>query len=338
MKTKSIVSSFYSQLIFGLFLFLFTIGFTQPSISQTIKNYAPAILPGNGLSHFDFFYAGESKQENMYIVRKCKIVWSYTHSASGEISDAVMLSNGNILFAHQHGITEITQAKKVVWNYEAPEGSEIHTGQPIGKNHLLFIQNSNPAKLIVINKKSGKMVKEIILRTANPSSIHGQFRHARLTASGTILISHMDMGKVCEYDSNGKLLLSIDAPGVWAAEPLKNGNILITTRTGVSEVNHKNEMVWEYPLSTSNEYVINSPQIAIRLSNGNTLINNWFNQWSDTIDKNNQPLQAIEVTPGKKVVWALSSWNDPVNLGPSTTIVPLNEPHTTEKVFFGDIH
>ena len=338
MKTKNNVFTFDLQLLSGCFFFLFTIGFIQPTVSQTIKTYAPVVLPGNGLSHFDFFYAGESKQENMYIVRKGKIVWSYTHSASGEISDAVMLSNGNILFTHQHGITEITQAKKVVWNYDAPEGAEIHTGQPIGKNHVLFIQNSNPAKLIVIKKQSGKIEKELILRTANPSGIHGQFRHARLTALGTILISHMDMGKVCEYDSNGRLLMSIDAPGVWAAEPLKNGNILITTRTGVSEVNHKNEIVWEYPFSTSNGYVINSPQIAIRLANGNTLINNWFNQWSDTIDKNNQPLQAIEVTPGNKVVWALRSWSDPENLGPSTTIVPLNEPHTTEKVFFGDIH
>ena len=343
MNTKSIISYFNSRLLLGLCLSAFTLGLNQQVVSQTplttnIKPFAPAILPGNGLSNFDFFYAGEAKQENMYLVRNGKIVWSYTHQASGEISDAVMLSNGNILFAHQRGITEINQDKKVVWNYDAPEGTEIHTGQPIGKKYVIFLQNSNPAKLIVLNKETSKIVKELIIPTANPASIHGQFRHARLTPSGTILISHMDMGKVCEYDSNGKLLLTIDAPGVWAAEPLKNGNILITTRNKVSEVNRNANVVWEYPLQTSSEYVINSPQIAIRLSNGNTLINNWFNQWSDIIDNNNQPLQAIEVTADKKIVWALRSWNDPTNLGPSTTIIPLNEPRTTEKAFFGDIH
>ena len=343
MNSKTIISYLNSRLLIGLFLSAFTIVLSQHAISQnplpsSVKPFAPQVLPGNGLSNFDFFYAGESKQENMYMVRKGEIVWSYTHTASGEISDAVMLSNGNILFAHQRGITEINQDKKVVWNYDAPEGTEIHTGQPIGEKHVIFLQNSNPAKLIVLNKETGKVVKELIIPTANPASIHGQFRHARLTATGTILISHMDMGKVCEYDSNGKLLFTIDAPGVWASEPLKNGNILITARNKVSEVNRKTKVVWEYPLQTPSEYVINSPQIAIRMSNGNTLINNWFNQWSDTIDNNNQPLQAIEVTADKKVVWALRSWNEATNLGPSTTIIPLNEAHTTEKVFFGDIH
>jgi len=333
MNTKA----FKFSLLGGFILATLSVGFGQPAVAQNAKPFAPAVLPGNGLSRFDFFYAGEAKQENMYIVRNGKIVWSYTHPASGEISDAVMLSNGNVLFAHQRGITEITQDKKVVWNYDAPEGAEIHTGQPIGKNHVIFLQNSNPAKLIVMNKETNKVVKELIIPTANPTSIHGQFRHARLTASGTILISHMDMGKVCEYDSNGKLLLTIDAPGLWGAEPLKNGNILITSRTKVSEVNRKAEVVWEYPLLATAEYLINSPQLAVRLKNGNTIINNWFNSWDGTLDKNNQPLQAIEVTSGKKVVWALRSWSEPANLGPSTTIVPLGEPRTTEKVFFGDI-
>ena len=31
-------------------------------------------------------------------------------------------------------------------------------------------------------------------------------------------------------------------------------------------------------------------------------------------------VQAIEVTPDKKVVWALRSWEAPTDLGPATTI------------------
>jgi hypothetical protein len=343
MRTPKAFKIKNNRLFFTLFLSLvFLNGFVQQTVSQTpvspvAKPFAPAVLPGNGLEHFDFFYAGEAKLENMYIVRKGKIVWSYAHPAKGEISDAMMLSNGNILFAHQFGITEINQNKKVVWNYDAPEGTEIHTAQAIGKNHVLFLENGNPAKLVVINKVSGKIVKEWNLPVGNPKSIHGQFRHARLTGAGTILVAHMDMGKVCEYDSSGKVLLTIDAPGVWAVEPLKNGNMLITTHNKISELNRKAEVVWEYPLQNIPDYVINSPQVAIRLANGNTLINNWVNKWSDTIDSSNQPLQAVEVTAGKKIVWALRSWNEPADLGPSTIIIPLNEARTTEKVFFGDI-
>ena len=66
----------------------------------------PSPLPGNGLGQHDFLYAGESHQRNIYIVRGGKIAWSYSDPAGrGEISDAVMLSNGNVLFTHQFGVT-----------------------------------------------------------------------------------------------------------------------------------------------------------------------------------------------------------------------------------------
>ena len=64
---------------------------------------APDILPGKGLSQHDFFYAGEAKTRDMFIVKNGKITWSYHDTQGrGEISDATLLSNGNILFAHQH--------------------------------------------------------------------------------------------------------------------------------------------------------------------------------------------------------------------------------------------
>src|ERR1035437_11034224 len=89
---------------------------------------APASLPGSGLAQHDFLYAGESHDRNIFIVRGGKIAWSFTDPAGkGEISDAVMLKNGNILFAHQFGLTEITPDKKVVWNYEPR--SEEHTSE-----------------------------------------------------------------------------------------------------------------------------------------------------------------------------------------------------------------
>ena len=93
---------------------------------------APALLPGNGLAQHDFVYSGESHDRKIFIVRGGKIVWSYDDPAGrGEISDMVMLSNGNILFAHQFGVTEIAPDKKVVWNYDAAGG----TRDPYGRAH-----------------------------------------------------------------------------------------------------------------------------------------------------------------------------------------------------------
>lgn len=322
--------------ICSLILFLMSIGI------HAMAQLAPEVLPGKGLKQFDFFYAGEAKSLNMYIVRKGKITWSYIDTVSkGEISDAVLMTNGNILFAHQFGITLINRDKHVLWNYDTPKGHETHTAQPIGNDRVVFIQNGDTAKLFVMNIKTNKIEKQFALPVKYPKSVHGQFRHARLTDAGTIMVAHMDMGKVCEYDVNGNTLLSLDVPGIWSAVPLKNKNILITGHIGKNgftrEIDRAGNVVWEYPLSQMPDYKMPEPQLAIRLANGNTIINNWFNLWEGKIIPGQMPVQAIEVTPDKKVVWALSSWVPPLNLGPSTTIQLLDEPGISEKVHFGDI-
>lgn len=332
---------------FKLFiLLLFLLSIRVNSLAQQVtadnkdKPVAPQPLPGKGAKQFDFFYAGEAKSRNMYIVRNGKITWSYIDTAGkGEISDAVLMTNGNILFAHQFGVTLINPDKKVLWNYDAPAGCETHTAQPIGKEHVVFIQNGNPAKLFVTNIKTGKTEKEFVLPVKNPTSVHGQFRHARLTKAGTILVAHMDMGRVCEYDINGKELLSIDVPGVWSAEPLGNGNILVAgNKKLVQEISRKGEIVWECTAGDIPDYQFSSPQIALRLDNGNTLVNNWYNQWGAKTNPDKLPVQAIEITPDKKVVWALREWAAPLNLGPSTTIQLLGKRGAaSEKVRFGDI-
>jgi outer membrane protein assembly factor BamB len=283
---------------------------------------SPVVLPGSGLAQHDFFYAGEAKTERMFIVRGGKIVWSYEHPGRGEISDAVLLPNGNVLFAHQLAITEITPDKKVVWNYDAPAGTEIHTAQPIGSNSVVFIQNGDPAKAIVLNRGTGSVEHEFTLAVKNPKNIHPQFRRARLTNKSTLLVAHLDLGKVVEYDLNGNPLWSIEAPGAWSAAPLENGNVLIagSSRKYVREVDRKGATVWEFTAADAPGYVLSDLQTATRLANGNTIINNWFNEWSGKVDVSNAPVQAIEVTPEKKIVWALRSWTPPADLGPSTTI------------------
>ena len=282
---------------------------------------SPATLPGKGLAQHDFFYAGEAKTERMFIVRDGKIVWDYTHPGKGEISDAVLMPNGHILFAHQFGVTEINAENKVVWNLDAPTNTEIHTAQPIGTNSVWFLRNGDPAKFIQLNKASGAVEREFVLPVKNPKSIHGHFRHARMTPAGTLLIAHMDLGKAAEYDLDGKELWSLDVPGIWSATLLTNGNILlVSNQKFVREVNRAGETIWEWTPADAPGYKFSNLQLATRLPNGNTIINNWINQWSSKLDTNNLPVQAIEVTRDKKIVWALRTWTPPADLGPATTI------------------
>ena len=63
-------------------------------------------------------------------------------------------------------------------------------------------------------------------------------------------------------------------------------------------------------------------------------------QLGESVERKDRPghcaVQAVEVTPEKKVVWALREWTKP-NLGPATTIQILDEPGVPEDVHFGDI-
>ncbi len=311
--------------------------------AQTVPILTPqpssAQLPGKGLVGHDFMYAGESQRRRIFIVRQGKVAWSYEDaSGKGEISDAVMLSNGNILYAHQFGVTEITSEKKVVWNYDAPAGHEVHTALPIGKEHVLYIQNGDPAVVRIVNIVSGATEREITLQTRHPASTHGQFRHARLTDRGTLMVAHMDLNKVVEYDFDGNELWSFPGAGTWGVTPLTSGNVLITDQQGVREVSRRGDSVWSFNPSDVG-YSFASLQQAWRLPNGNTVINNWVNEWQKASPLNGPgTVQAIEVTPAKQVVWALRSWDAPADLGPATTIQFLDSPSATEDVHFGPIH
>ncbi|MDP9175274.1 MAG: arylsulfotransferase family protein [Planctomycetota bacterium] len=302
---------------------------------------SPEVLPGKGLAQHPFLYAGEwdtrKKFQTMFLVRDGKVVWSYSmpnkdeNGNVTEFDDATQLSNGNIVFTRKVGASEITPDKKVIWNYIAPKGCEVHSIQPIDANRVLIMQNGNPAKLMIINTTSGTTEKEMILPTKN-SGVHGQFRHIRMTAAGTFLVSHMDMGKVIEYDADGKEIWSVAAPSCWAAVRLKNGNTLISgnQRCYAREVNPKGEIVWELTPKDLPEYKIFNIQECDRLANGNTVVANWVagdknhSHWPDSV-------QILEVNPEKKVVWALRSWTDPADLGPSSSIQLLDEPGIPEK-------
>jgi outer membrane protein assembly factor BamB len=295
------------------------------------KPAEPVTLPGKGLAQHPFLYCGEwdtrRPQQTMFIIRDGKVVWSYSISNKEELDDCTLMTNGNIVFTRRTGASEITPDKKIVWNYDAPEGTEVHAAQPIGKNKVLIMQNGNPAKLMLINKKSGRVEKELTLPTRDPNHVHGQFRHIRMTKAGTFLVAHLDLGKVVEYSKDGKELWSVPAPSAWAAVRLKNGNTLISGNQNgwVREVNPKGETVWEINKDDLPGIPLHTVQEVERLANGNTLINNWIGG----VKKPDWPtvVQLIEVTPDKKVVWALKDWG---TLGPASSTQLLDQPGVPE--------
>jgi hypothetical protein len=289
-------------------------------------------LPGRGLAQHPFLYCGEwqgrsIEKQVMYLVRDGRVVWSYTSDRTGEIGDCTMLSNGNIVFSRQFGASEITPDKKIVWDYDAPKGSEIHTAYPLGRDRVLIMQNGNPAKALIIQKATNKIENELVLPTKDSLGTHGQFRHIRMTKGGTFLVAHMSLGRVVEYASDGKVLWIVDAPSAWAAVRLANGNTLISGNSVgyVREVNPQGQTVWEINKNDLPGIPLFTVQEVSRLANGNTLINNWSGGLP--LEQIQTAVQVIEVTPDKKVVWGLKDWK---TLGPASSMQLLDEPGIPE--------
>lgn len=290
------------------------------------------------LARHNFFYAGQSKQRRMFIVKDGQVSWSYQDRLGhGEISDAVLMTDGHILVAHQYGVAEVDGEGQTVWSYAAPKGTEIHTAQPIGRSHVVFVQNGKPAKAVVMEIPACRIVREFELPTNAKGSVHGQFRNARLTSRGTYLIANMALGCIHEYTSDGK---EVDRWGgflPWSVQELpKTGNLLVTGRKGlIQEINRQGQTVWQ--MNTA-DFGVTQPQKTVRLKNGNHLVNNWYNEWNkEPMDTANAPVQAVEVDKEGQVVWQLKAWRNP-DLGPSTTIQPLDGVVNRGRLFFGEFN
>jgi hypothetical protein len=226
----------------------------------------------------------------------------------------------------------VTPQKEIVWHYDAPQGTEVHTCQPIGLDKVLLVQNGLPPKLMIINKKTGAVEVEHELPAVSltdPKTVHPQFRRARMTANGTYLAAFLKMDKVVEYDKELKPVWTYEIPTPWAAIRLHNGNTLIVDEHDrlVREVTPKGETAWEFTQADLPPTILfHNIQTADRLANGNTVI---FSSTGGTKAADRPGIiQLVEVTPDKRVVWVLQDWK---HLGPATTAQFLDQPGIPER-------
>ncbi|HEX2853897.1 MAG TPA: hypothetical protein VHO24_11715 [Opitutaceae bacterium] len=301
------------------------------------------MLPGKGLAQHPFLYAGEwdyrKPDQTMFIVRGGQVVWTYSIPIKDdagvlqEWGDATLLSNGNVLFARKTGAGLVSPGKKLLWNYDAPKGTEVHVAQPLGLERAMIVQNGDPAKAMIVNLATGTIEEQIKLPVGNPARPHGHFRSVRMTKAGTLLAAHMDWNKVAEYNTEGKEIWAVAVLSPWAALRLPDGNTLVSSNHGfVRELNTRGDVVWEYTKADAAAAGIRlfNCQGLNRLANGNTVIANWCangikdpKEWPGSV-------QIIEVTRAKQIVWALRSWEEYADLGPATTLQLLDEAGVAE--------
>ena len=178
----------------------------------------------------------------------------------GKARDAFVLENGNILASIGNKAQEITPEGKVVWSYAlAPENKELGTAVRLEDGNTLVVERGVKPRLLEITK-DGEIAVEVPLQPETDNN-HMQTRMARKLPNGNYLVPHLLAFAVKEYQTDG--------------------TIVNTIPTDLEELGGREARNW--------------PFTAIRLENGNTLVN---------LTNGNK---TVEFDPEGKVVWKVTN-------------------------------
>lgn len=238
-----------------------------------------------------FIVAADGKIEWQYDAKNCNDLW--------------VLPNGNLLFNTGTGVREVTRDKQVVFDYQSK--SEIFACQRL-ENGNTFIAECNTGRLLEMTP-AGAIAKEVKLLPDGKDGGHAYIRNARRLPNGNYLVCHHGEQVVREYAPDGKVLLTIPAPGgPHSATRLPDGHTLIacgdqksTTGPQVIETDAAGNVVWSIRNGDLPGIQLAFMTGLQRLPNGNTVMSNWLGH-----RKFGTAPHLIEVTRDKKVVWSFA--------------------------------
>jgi hypothetical protein len=219
--------------------------------------------------------------------------------------DCWITPDGNYFFCFERGVVEKLSDGRTLWDYNAPEGSFVHSCQPLPNGHFLLVENG-PCRLLEINNM-GNIIKKIQL-TPPPQSvgIQDQFRGVRQTADGHYLVCRKGEREVEELDAAGKSLRRIPVAGdVHMALRLPDGHLLLALGDAhkIQELDENLKVVWELGENDVPGNPLRRVTGFQRLPNGNTIVCNYLGEG----DRGKQP-QVFEITREKKVVWEFADY------------------------------
>ncbi|MHB1425391.1 MAG: HEAT repeat domain-containing protein [Gemmataceae bacterium] len=151
------------------------------------------------------------------------------------------LRNGNTFIATDSYVVEVDREGKEL--YTLRNGQMFNAAYRLPNNGaIVCLQNDQ----CVLMDTTGKVVSSF-------QSNYGRMQMAGLDvlSNGHILVTQMRRGKVVEFDSSGKALAEVNAPGARSATGLPNGHILVTSQANqrVFEVDRAGKVVWEVKAS-----------------------------------------------------------------------------------------
>lgn len=267
--------------------------------------------------HPTMLMAGSGWKQIVKTDKQGNILWQHELKKGQECNEVTELENGNILYAHRTGAKVITPQHEIVWQYTAPEGTELQSASVTNDGNYLLGQCGNPARIMEFTPE-GEKIKEVVFDTGiqNP---HSQFRRIRKTEQHTYLVPVLRTGQIYEVDENGTILKTVDVGTVpFSVVILQNDNWLVSLGDAhrLIEINPiTNEILWEVKENDIEGVPLQFVAEAIRLKNGNTIICNWGGHAKD----DQLTASVVEIDRNAKVIWKL---HDNEQLGLISTIDP----------------
>lgn len=267
-----------------------------------MKKYIFSLLLSIGLVSFGGTIEGklESKilatgsSRVVQINQSGEIIWEFP---AGNIHDAWLLENGNVLFADGE-IKEVTPDKKVVFRFKPQNtnGEGAYSCQPLPDNKILIGDNSTGC-ILEVDRQTGNITFE--LKTVYQSqNKHQVMRMARKLPNGNYLVCHSGDNIVKEYAPDGKVVWQQKTKGLaFAAVRLKNGNTVISSLNQITEYDSKGNEVWEFKKSDLPNILITNMTGIQALPNGNIVIGIYG------VHTQQVGTGCLEITRDKKLVW-----------------------------------
>lgn len=166
-----------------------------------------------------------------------EVVWD---SGRKGARDGYVLPNGNVLICWGDEVKEFDAEKNVIFTFKKRQEGKVELGTAVrlpNGNTLITESSQDKPRLIEVDK-TGKIVVDVPLQP-DTNNVHMQTRMARKLDNGNYLVPHLLAFAVKEYTPSGE--------------------VVKTFKTDMPELGGREDKNW--------------PFTAIRLKNGNTLVN-----------------------------------------------------------------
>jgi len=239
------------------------------------------------------------------INEKSEVLWQVNeHSRDGSV-----LMNGNILFSANNVAKEMTRDMKVVWRYALTKpNKELGTVWRLANDNTLVVERGPKPRLLEITN-DGNFAVEVPLKPETDNG-HMQTRMARKLANGNYIVPHLLAFKVKEYKPDGTVVNEIKTDlaelGGRAAENWPFTAIRVANGNTVVNLTHGNKTV-EFDRDGKVVWRVDNSDVNGRFADpcGGQRLPNGNTVISSYAQRNPDKVRIFEVNHEKEVVWEL---------------------------------